>query len=178
MMNAIVTCSLPAIMKSSLVNFIAFIVITSWLVAISCETNGQASYRFEHITKKDGLSQGTINVIFEDSYGLMWFGTKDGLNLYDGNEIKVFRRNFQDDYSLPNNHILSIEQDNNGRLWIGTSGNNLCYYNPVTDQFYPWQHPIIFMPSASKKGIKYFMPEATRAFYNWIWSTSPMILYR
>jgi len=101
---------------------------------------GQNKYRFDHITKKDGLSQGTINAIFEDKYGLMWFGTKDGLNLYDGNEIKVFRKNFQDPFSLPNNHILAINQDDNSRLWIGTSGNNLCYYNPVTDQFYPWQH--------------------------------------
>ncbi|MDA3942660.1 MAG: ATP-binding protein [Bacteroidetes bacterium] len=100
----------------------------------------QPNYRFEHISKNDGLSQGAINAIFEDNNGLMWFGTKDGLNRYDGNEIKIYRRHFEDPLSLPNNHILAINQDKAGRLWIGTSGNDLCYLDPVTEKFYPFQN--------------------------------------
>lgn len=99
----------------------------------------QTEYRFEHINKSDGLSQGTINAIFEDSNGLMWFGTNDGLNRYDGKSIKVYRRNHRILNSLPNNNILCIEQDKEDRLWIGTNGNGLCYMDPVTKSFHSYR---------------------------------------
>jgi len=101
--------------------------------------HSQNSYRFDNINQKQGLSQGTINDIFEDSNGLMWFATKDGLNRYDGKQIKVYRRNHNDPNSLPNNHILALNEDSEGRLWIGTLGNNLCYLDPVTDEFYSYK---------------------------------------
>ncbi len=91
------------------------------------------------ITQNEGLSQGTVNDIFEDSNGLMWFATKDGLNRYDGNEIKVYRRNHNVPNSLPNNHILTINEDHKGRIWIGTLGNNLCFLDPVTDKFFSYK---------------------------------------
>ncbi len=118
------------------------IVILLLVVLLSFSLHAQPGYRFEHVSKNEGLSQGTVNAIFEDHNGMMWFGTKDGLNRYDGTEIKIYRRNFEDSLSLPNNHILAINQDDKGRLWIGTSGNDLCYLDPVTDNFHPW-HSIL-----------------------------------
>ena len=38
---------------------------------------------FNHLTIDDGLSQNSVNVVFQDSKGFMWFGTQDGLNRYD-----------------------------------------------------------------------------------------------
>lgn len=99
----------------------------------------QSDFRFEYINKSDGLSQGTINAIFEDHSGLMWFGTNDGLNRYDGNHIKVFRRNHHIPNSLPNNNILCISQDAIERLWIGTNGNGLCFMDPITGSFYDYR---------------------------------------
>src|SRR5436190_23156679 len=40
--------------------------------------------RFDHLNIEQGLSQSSVNVIFQDSHGFMWFGTEDGLNRYDG----------------------------------------------------------------------------------------------
>ncbi|MBZ0241673.1 MAG: hypothetical protein K8F24_00530, partial [Bacteroidales bacterium] len=102
-------------------------------------TRSQNNYRFDNINQKQGLSQGTINAIFEDNNGLMWFGTKDGLNRYDGNQIKVYRRDHLDLNSLPNNHVLALNEDHEGRLWIGTLGNKLCYLDPVTDKFFSYK---------------------------------------
>jgi signal transduction histidine kinase/ligand-binding sensor domain-containing protein len=96
----------------------------------------QVEYRFEHISKSDGLSQGTINDVFEDSNGLMWFGTNDGLNRYDGKQILVYRRNHVVPNSLPNNNILSINQDKDDRLWVGTMGNGLCFLDPIKNTFH------------------------------------------
>ncbi|MFP4289405.1 MAG: two-component regulator propeller domain-containing protein [Bacteroidales bacterium] len=61
---------------------------------------GQASIRFSHLTTKDGLSQNSVLCIHQDSYGFMWFGTRDGLNLYDGITFKTFYHNYFDSNML------------------------------------------------------------------------------
>lgn len=45
------------------------------------------------ITTEDGLSNSSVNCIFQDTGGMMWFGTWDGLNVYDGHRLRVFRYN-------------------------------------------------------------------------------------
>src|SRR5687768_17221189 len=47
--------------------------------------------RFDHIGIEDGLSQSSVQVIFQDSQGFLWFGTQDGLNRYDGYTFKIFK---------------------------------------------------------------------------------------
>jgi hypothetical protein len=47
--------------------------------------------KFEHIGTTAGLSQGSIICIFQDSRGFLWFGTRDGLNKYDGYKFTVYR---------------------------------------------------------------------------------------
>ena len=41
-------------------------------------------YYFKNLSVQNGLSQNTVNAILQDKQGFMWFGTKDGLNRYDG----------------------------------------------------------------------------------------------
>ena len=47
--------------------------------------------RFKHITSEEGLSTNFVRTIVQDDLGFMWFGTQDGLNKYDGYQIKVFK---------------------------------------------------------------------------------------
>jgi hypothetical protein len=47
--------------------------------------------RFERISLEQGLSQGTVYSILQDSKGFMWFATQDGLNKYDGYEFTVYK---------------------------------------------------------------------------------------
>ena len=49
------------------------------------------SYQFKHFNINNGLSQNTVSSIFQDKQGYMWFGTKDGLNRFDGESFKIFR---------------------------------------------------------------------------------------
>ena len=49
------------------------------------------NYDYVNLTNNDGLSNSSINTIFQDSDGLMWFGTWDGLNVYNGRDFKVFK---------------------------------------------------------------------------------------
>jgi ligand-binding sensor domain-containing protein len=80
---------------------------------------------FEHISTEQGLSEGSIYAILQDDMGFLWFGTKDGLNKYDGYNFIYYKSNPSDSTSLSDNHVYSILQDSRGVLWIGTfSGLN------------------------------------------------------
>lgn len=88
---------------------------------------------FKHFTSEQGLSQNFISCILQDSKGFLWFGTKDGLNRYDGYEFKVYRHDSFDTTSLSENWISSIFEDSQKRLWVGTNSLNL--FNSKMDGF-------------------------------------------
>ena len=81
--------------------------------------------KFKHLNSNDGLSQNFISCILQDKTGFLWFGTKDGLNRYDGYNFKVYRHDPFDITSVSGNFILSMYEDSKGRLWIGTDELNL-----------------------------------------------------
>ena len=79
------------------------------------------SPRFQRLSLEQGLSQSVVNSVVQDADGFLWFGTQDGLNRYDGYGFLVLRRNPEDPYSLPDNHINVLTTEPNGTLWIGTA---------------------------------------------------------
>lgn len=89
-------------------------------------------YPLRRIDIEAGLSQNMVFCICQDSQEFMWFGTQDGLNLYDGNSVKVFRNNGKN--GLGNNGILCISEAPDGRLWIGTI-MGLYIYDPAKERF-------------------------------------------
>jgi len=90
---------------------------------------------FDHISIDDGLSQSTVLAIIQDSEGLMWFGTHDGLNRFDGYNFVIFKNNANDNKSISNNIIYSLFESKNKTLWIGTNGGGLCKYDKETERF-------------------------------------------
>ena len=65
------------------------------IMSLLLSTFGQSAaktpyYYFRTLDIKDGLSHNTVNTILQDRQGFMWFGTKDGLNQYDGLCIPYF----------------------------------------------------------------------------------------
>ena len=77
--------------------------------------------KFTKLSVDQGLSQSSVFTILQDSTGLMWFGTEDGLNKFDGYNFTVFKHDPEDPNSLSSNTILDIYEDREGKLWIGTS---------------------------------------------------------
>lgn len=92
------------------------------------------TYKFNHITGADGLSQNSVVAIHQDKLGQIWIGTRDGLNKYDGEEFKVFRHQKENENSISNNGVLCIEEDKDGFIWVGTSFG-LNRYNPKKNTF-------------------------------------------
>lgn len=100
----------------------------------------QPPVAFEHLGLKDGLSQSIVNVIYQDSWGFLWFGTQDGLNRYDGYTFKVYEHEADNPASLSDDYIWDIVEDDEGALWIATNGGGLNRFDPLTDTFRRYGH--------------------------------------
>lgn len=112
-------------------HLIFFILIVSFLAEIKAQNS--SNYYFTHINGDNGLSQSNVKAIIQDSYGFMWFGTKNGLNRFDGTSIQ--RMNCED-YVLGkgNNNISYLYEDKNRNLWVGTD-RGVYLYHPDSDVF-------------------------------------------
>ena len=88
---------------------------------------------FDHITTDNGLSNNTVFCILRDKYGLVWFGTEDGLNKYNGYRVKVYKNRPGDPKSISQNLINAIYEDKGGNIWVG--GAALSLYDRKSDSF-------------------------------------------
>ncbi len=94
---------------------------------------------FETFNSRQGLSQNSVTAILEDSEGYMWFGTRGGLNKFDGYTFTVYEHNPADSTSISNNNIRAICEDKEGTIWIATQ-SGLNAYNPRTGKFKNYFH--------------------------------------
>ena len=93
---------------------------------------------FHNLTVDDGLGHRTTNAIIQDHDGYIWIGTNNGLNRYDGHKIKVYRRDINDQFSLPGNRIAKLLISKKGKRWIITEAGDLCWYEADRDRFVPF----------------------------------------
>ena len=161
-------------MKSWFVMFFIWVICTNTLLGQS------QTIQFETLSVEDGLSHNTVNYIFQDSHGFMWFSTSNGLNRYDGNHFIVYQRTDQYPHSLSGNVISNVVEDSTHCLWIAIHGGGLNKYNPVTDEYVHFIHDpndstsinsdrleALFLDHNGKfwigteEGLDYFDPETT-----------------
>ena len=84
------------------------------------------SWGMKQIGSADGLSSSAVMSVFQDNSGLMWFGTNDGINVYDGRNITIYHTDQNKKISILSNLILDIAQADDDNVWISTNlGINL-----------------------------------------------------
>lgn len=125
----------------------------------------QPNYYFKNYQVSNGLSSNTITAITQDKKGFMWFGTRNGLNRFDGNVFKVFRNKTADSTSIGSNSILSLYEDKEEQLWVGTY-KGIYIYNPLKESFRPFN----LIPAGEVRFI-----QADK--YHNIWILSRQVLY-
>ncbi len=110
---------------SRIVVFFALIIFANtFLVAQQLK-----NYSVKFLTTQEGLSQNAVTSIIEDKHGFMWFGTRGGLNRYDGYTFKHFKPLENKDNSITNPSIEVTYIDRNNNIWIGAKADGVCYYN-------------------------------------------------
>lgn len=88
--------------------------------------------------KNNSLSNNSVRVVYEDRDGIIWVGTRDGLNKYNPQDqsFKQFKHSERDTNSLTNNFVYScIFEDSRGFLWIGTYGGGVSIFDKKSETF-------------------------------------------
>lgn len=134
---------LSAISTESFISFILvgmkgvliFGIVFLYLVcSVTCQAQRYSNFHFRKLQVEDGLSENTIYCIVQDRQGFMWFGTKDGLNRYDGNSFKNYHYQPEKKQSLGNNFVRSIAEKSPSHLYIGTD-DGLYIMDKITAAF-------------------------------------------
>ncbi|MAV96813.1 MAG: hypothetical protein CMG06_06710 [Candidatus Marinimicrobia bacterium] len=93
---------------------------TIFLISLISFASGQSDFSFKNISVSDGLAESTVKVIFEDKNGLMYIGTENGLDVYDGYEFNNYHMNSFDNNSILGNKVSCISEDSKNNIWVGT----------------------------------------------------------
>ena len=91
-------------------------------------------YLVSALTLSDGLSHPSVKCVLRDSKDYLWIGTKGGLNRVDKGRVSSYRHNPALKNSIPDNDIIDIFEDGNGKVWIICSTGVVCY-NRQADNF-------------------------------------------
>jgi len=84
------------------------------------------SYMLDNWQVEDGLPNNSIRVITQTSDGYLWIGANGGLARFDGIHFTTY--DIARTQKLRSNRIISLFEDSKKRLWIGTYGGGLSYY--------------------------------------------------
>lgn len=111
-------------------NFLILILSLAFQISYS-----QTNISRENINADKGFSSNLVYCIKQDSKGFLWFGTMYGLVRYDGTEYKTYKYDPLDTNSLSNDDIISIIEDKDENLWIGTYNGGLNKFDRRTGKY-------------------------------------------
>jgi ligand-binding sensor domain-containing protein/signal transduction histidine kinase len=114
-------------LKKKLALLFAFVVLSAPL--LFCQP-----YYFSHYQVENGLSNNAVMCSLQDHHGFMWFGTRDGLNRFDGLSFKVFRNNPENINTIGCNAITGLFEDEQNSIWVATE-KGVYQYDEITERF-------------------------------------------
>lgn len=88
---------------------------------LSCLPYIVHAYSLRQFSNKDGLSNSAILSLYQDNQGVIWIGSCDGLNIYDGNSIHVYSPPNSSKTLLSGNLINNFMDTGEDVLWVQTN---------------------------------------------------------
>ena len=92
-----------------------------------CNVCNSQTFNTKHLEVRNGLSNNNIADIVFDKKGVLWIATESGLNRFDGNDFKIFRKNNCSIVSNALNALLYDPESNS--LWIGSQRDGISVLN-------------------------------------------------
>ncbi|TRX70342.1 two-component regulator propeller domain-containing protein [Carboxylicivirga sp. M1479] len=114
-------------------DFIRIFIVVVCLICMGTMSYGQ-DYQLSYYSVGDGLSHNEVTTIIQDDNGFMWFGTRGGLNRFDGYEFKLFTPDKEQEKIIPDVYIEQLFLDSKQRLWIGSKSSGFYYYDIPKDR--------------------------------------------
>jgi signal transduction histidine kinase/ligand-binding sensor domain-containing protein/CheY-like chemotaxis protein/HPt (histidine-containing phosphotransfer) domain-containing protein len=101
----------------------------------SAEVPSAPDINFKLATFSKNLTQQTVNEIFQDSRGALWFVTQEGLNRYNGITLENYRYSPTNPLSIRANLVTGIAEDQTGSIWVSTRGGGLNKFHSENNGF-------------------------------------------
>ncbi|MEJ5962636.1 two-component regulator propeller domain-containing protein [Pedobacter immunditicola] len=111
-----------------------FTVVLSILISVFPSNAQNKRINFKRYTINEGLSQNTVYALLEDREGIIWIGTEDGLNKFDGYDFTYYKHENRNPHSISHNQVNALYEDKAGKIWIGTS-DGLNVFDKKTEAF-------------------------------------------
>lgn len=89
-----------------------------WSICIASSHLYAQNVAFSNLTTEDGLSQFSVNSLYIDENGILWIGTREGLNRYNGKDIQTYKLEKDNPYSLFSNTVIRITGDRKGKIFL------------------------------------------------------------
>ncbi len=123
-------------------SFLIILILILFLASVTHADQKNKNIKFKHLNVEDGLTHHETLFVYQDSQGFLWFGTKYGLNKYDGMTVKPYFHdpNPENKNSLVGDFAHWIQEDREGSLWISTWGDGISKYDPRLDKFTNYRH--------------------------------------
>ena len=100
-----------------------------------------SAFTIKKIGVENGLSNNNVISIAQDKEGFIWIATKDGLNRFDANSFKVFKKSESGKNSIRSNALNCVYADKyDDVVWIATEKNGIDAYNYITHVFTHYEH--------------------------------------
>lgn len=112
--------------------FLLFFSLVSWCNCLVFGQNPPLS--FHHLTVENGLNDGHIQMIGQDKFGYMWFGSLGALNRYDGHAIRTYAYRAGNTTSPLSGMAFSMVSDSAGHLYFGFE-NGLAEFDFLNNNF-------------------------------------------
>jgi signal transduction histidine kinase/ligand-binding sensor domain-containing protein/DNA-binding response OmpR family regulator len=119
--------------------WLVLVVLVGWGLCMSAKPlfaqQDASQLRFEHITVNDGLSHSDAMAVVQDQQGFIWVGTNNGLDRYDGYQMKSYLLPIDNTNGVSNNRVRALYVGAEGTLWVGTEGGGVSRYLAGQDRF-------------------------------------------
>lgn len=110
------------------------LLITCYFCCLSLLRGNAQEIAFSHLTTENGLSHNTIMSIYEDERGFLWIGSRNGVNVYNGKEIKIYKHEKNNPNSLHYNNVIRITGNRKGKIYCMTS-KGVSEFDIQTEKF-------------------------------------------